>query len=105
TCQFVAGEGRVRWDLAAAGFWPDGSVVAADRKSTCRPGTLGSVTELLVRDGTPVAAGDPLFRLVAPGRSSWTTFYSSSALYDVVVSLQAMPSGRDLDAAAYLGGG
>src|SRR5207247_9328855 len=89
-------------NLTAVAFYPYISVVAADRKITYRPGTLGSDTELLVRDGTPVAAGDPLFRLVAPGRSSWATFCRSSALYDVVVSPQARPSGRDLDAAEYV---
>jgi len=72
---------------------------------TYRPGTLGSVTELLIRDGAQVAAGDPLFRLAAPGRSSWATFYNSGAAFEVVVSLQALPSGRDLDATPYLGRG
>ncbi len=105
TYQFIDGEVRVGSNLTSVAFYPYISVVAADRKITYRPGTLGSVTELLVRDGTPVAAGDPLFRLVAPGRSSWTTFYNSSAFYDVVVSLQALPSGRDLDATPYLGKG
>lgn len=102
TYQFIDGEVRLGSNVASLAFYPYISVVAADRKMTYRPGTLGSVTELLVRDGSAVAAGDPLFRLTAPGRSSWTTFYNSSATYDVVVSLQAMPSGRDLDATPYL---
>ena len=102
TYQFIDGEVRIGSNVPSVAFYPYISVIAADRKITYRPGTLGSVTELLVRDGTPVAAGDPLFRLVAPGRSSWTTFYNSSVSYDVVVSLQAVPSGRDLDATPYL---
>ena len=105
TYQFIDGEVRLGSNVPSLAFYPYISVVAADRKITYRPGTLGSVTELLIRDGAQVAAGDPLFRLVAPGRSSWTTFYNSSAFYDVVVSLQALPSGRDLDATPYLGKG
>ncbi len=102
TYQFIDGEVRLGSNVPSLAFYPYISIVAADRKITYRPGTLGAVTELLVRDGSAVAAGDPLFRLLAPGRSSWTTFYNSTATYDVVVSLQAMPSGRDLDATPYL---
>jgi multidrug efflux pump subunit AcrA (membrane-fusion protein) len=102
TYQFIDGEVRLGSNVPSLAFYPYISIVAADRKITYRPGTLGSVTELLARDGARVAAGDRLFHLVAPGRSSWTTFYNSSAPYDVVVSLQAIPSGRDLDATIYL---
>ena len=102
TYQFIDGEVRLGSNVPSLPFYPYISVVAPDRKITYRPGTLDAVTELLVRDGARVAARDPLFRLVAPGRSSWTTFYNSSAPYDVVVSLQAIPSGRDLDATPYL---
>jgi len=98
----IDGEVRLGSNIPSLAFYPYISVVAADRKITYRPGTLGSVTELLARDGAAVAAGDPLFRLVAPGRSSWSTFYNSSAPYDVVVSLQNVPSGRDLDPTPYL---
>ncbi len=100
--QFIDGEVRVGSNVPTLPFYPYVSVVAADRKITYRPGTLGSVTELLARDRTQVGAGDPLFRLVAPGRSSWATFYNSSAPYQVVVSLQGLPSGRDLDPTPYL---
>ncbi len=100
--QFIDGEVRVGSNVPTLPFYPYISVVAADRKITYRPGTLRSVTELLARDGTQVGAGDPLFRLVAPGRSSWTTFYNSTAPYQVVVSLQGLPSGRDLDPTPYL---
>ena len=100
--QFIDGEVRVGSNVPTLPFYPYISVVAADRKITYRPGTLGSVTELLARDRTQVGAGDPLFRLVAPGRSSWATFYNSSAPYQVVVSLHGLPSGRDLDPTPYL---
>lgn len=103
--QFIDGEVRVGSNVPTLPFYPYISVAASDRKITYRPGALAAVTEVLVRDGTTVVAGDPLFRLVAPGRSSWTSFYSASAPYQVVVSLQSVPGGRDLDAAPYLGGG
>jgi hypothetical protein len=104
TYQFIDGEVRVGSNVAGLAFYPYVSVVAPDRKITYRPGMLGAVSELLARDGTTVAAGDPLFRLITLARSSWTVFYNSSAPYQVVVSLQSMPSGRDLDATVYLGG-
>jgi hypothetical protein len=104
TYQFIDGEVRVGSNVPSLPFYPYISVVAADRRIIYRPGMLGSVTQVLARDGTIVAAGDPLFRLITLGRSSWTTFYNSSAPYQVVVSLQSLPSGRDLDATVYLGG-
>ncbi|MDQ2912745.1 MAG: hypothetical protein M3T56_05755 [Chloroflexota bacterium] len=104
TYQFIDGEVRVGSNVATLPFFPYVSVVASDRKITYRPGTLGAVTDVLARNGNTIAAGDPLFRLIAPGRSSWATFYNSSAPYQVVVSLQAVPSGRDLDATPYLTG-
>jgi hypothetical protein len=104
TYQLINGEVRVGSNVAGLAFYPYISVIASDQKITYRPGILGPVTEVLARDGTNVAAGDPLFRLITLARSSWTTFYNSSAPYQVVVSLQSIPSGRDLDATVYLGG-
>jgi multidrug efflux pump subunit AcrA (membrane-fusion protein) len=104
TYQYIDGEVRVGSNVPSLPFYPYVSVVAPDRKITYRSGVLGSVTELLARDGTTVAVGDPLFRLITLARSSWTTFYNSSAPYQVVVSLQSLPSGRDLDATVYLAG-
>jgi hypothetical protein len=100
--QLVNGEVRAGSNVATLPFFPYISVITSDRKITYRPGTLGAVTELLAQDGNSIAAGDPLFRLIATGRSSWATFYNSSAPYQVVVSMQDVPSGRDLDATPYL---
>jgi hypothetical protein len=97
TYQLIDGEVRVGSSVPTLPFYPYISVVAADRKITYRPGIQGSVTEVMARDGTPVGAGDPLFRLVTAGRSSWATFYNASAPYQVVVSMQSVPGGRDLD--------
>ena len=102
--QFIDGEVRVGSNVPNLPFYAYVSVVAADKKITYRPGTMPSVTEVLASDGASVAAGDPLFRLVALGRSSWSTFYNSSAPYQVVVSLQGIPSGRDLDPTPYISG-
>jgi hypothetical protein len=105
TYQLINGQVRVGSNVATLPFFPYISVVAPDRRITYRPGMLGAVTEVLVRDGSTVSVGDPLFRLIAPGRSSWATFYNSSVPYQVVVSAQSLPSGRDLDAIPYLEGG
>jgi hypothetical protein len=102
TYQLIDGEVRVGSSVPSLPFYPYISVIAADKKITYRPGTIGSVTELVARDGTQIGAGDPLFRLIASGHSSWTTFYNSSAPYQVVVSLQVLPSGRYLDPTPYL---
>jgi len=102
TYQFIDGEVRVGSNVATLPFFPYISILTSDRKITYRPGTLGAVTEILAADGKSVAAGDPLFRLVELGRSSWSTFYNASAPYHVVVSLQGVPSGRDLDPTPYL---
>jgi hypothetical protein len=102
TYQFIDGEVRLGSNVTTLPFYPYVSVVAADRRITYRPGTLGSVTRLLARDGTQVGAGDPLFELIAEGRSSWTTFYNSVAPYHIVVSLQRLSSGQDLDPTPYL---
>ena len=61
----------------------------------------GSDTELLVRDGQLIGTGQPLFRVIGEGRSSWATFYDARVPFQVVVSLQASPSGRELDAFGY----
>jgi hypothetical protein len=102
TYQLIDGEVRLGSSVPGLAFYPYVSVVAADRKITYRPGTLGSVTEVLAGDGSAVVAGDALFRLIAPGRSSWTTFYNATAPYQVVVSLQGLPGGADLDPTPYL---
>lgn len=99
--QFINGEVRVGSNVQSLPFYPYISVVAPDRKITYRPGVIGAVTEVLATEGATVGAGDPLFRLIGEGRSSWTTFYNSGAPYQVVVSLQSIPSGGDLDASVY----
>ena len=104
TYQFIEGEVRVGSYVPSLPFFPYISVVSADQKITFRPGSVGVDTEVLATDGATVKTGDPLFRLITGGRSSWTTFYNASSPYQVVVSLQSFPGGRDLDPTSYFSG-
>jgi hypothetical protein len=96
--QFINGDVWTGSNVGSLPFFPYVTVISGDRRMTYRPGALGSDTELLVRDGQRVAEGQPLFRVIGDGRSSWATFYDARIPYQVVVSLQAVPSGRELDA-------
>ena len=100
TYQLIGGSVRVGSNIPSLSFYPYITVVSADRRMTYRPGALGVDAELLVRDGQLVGAGERLFRQIGPGRSSWATFYADSP-FQVVVSLQALPSGRELDPLSY----
>lgn len=95
--QYINGEVRVGSNVPSLPFFPYVTVVSADRRLTYRPGALAVDTEVLVRDTERVAAGAPLFRVTGPGRSSWATFYDGASRFQVVASLQALPSGLDLD--------
>ena len=95
--QLIGGSIRIGSNVPSLPFFPYITVVSADRRMIYRPGALGVDTELLVRDGQRIAVGEPLFRQIGPGRSSWATFYDAGSPFQVVVSLQALPSGRDLD--------
>jgi biotin carboxyl carrier protein len=103
--QLIDGEVRVGSNVPSLPFFPYISVVSADKKITFRPGSLGVDSEVLATNGATIKTGEPLFRLIADGRSSWATFYNSSAPYQVVVSLQSATGGRDLDPAGYFTGG
>jgi hypothetical protein len=96
--QFFSGQVWIGSNETSLPFFPYVSVISGDRRMTYRPGALGSDTEVLVRDGQRVAAGESLFRVIGDGRSSWATFYDARVPFQVVVSLQALPSGRELDA-------
>jgi hypothetical protein len=98
--QFINGQVWTGSNVASLPFFPYVTVISSDKRMTYRPGALGSETELLVRDGQRIAEGQPLFRVIGNGRSSWATFYDARAPYQVVVSLQT-PGGRELDALSY----
>ena len=98
--QFINGQVWTGSNVASLPFFPYVTVISSDRRMTYRPGALGSDTELLVRDGQRIAEGQPLFRVIGEGRSSWATFYDARAPYQVVVSLQTL-GGRELDALSF----
>lgn len=95
--QYINGEVRVGSNVPSLPFFPYITVVSSDRRLTFRPGALGADTEVLVRDTERVTAGTPLFRVSGAGRSSWATFYDATSTFQVVASLQTLPSGLDLD--------
>jgi hypothetical protein len=95
--QYINGEVRVGSNVPSLPFFPYITIVSSDRRLTFRPGALGADTEVLVRDTERVTAGTPLFRVSGAGRSSWATFYDATSTFQVVASLQTLPSGLDLD--------
>ena len=102
TYQLLDGDVRIGTSVPSLPFFSYVVLTTANGKLTYRPGALRSDTELLVEDGDEVAEGTPLFKVVGTGASSWATFYDSSVSYNVVVSLVAIPSGADLDAAPFI---
>jgi len=95
--QFINGEVRVGSNVQSLPFYPYVTIVSSDRRLTFRPGALGTDLQLLVQDGQGISVGAPLFRANGSGRSSWATFYDPSISFQVVASLQVLPSGADLD--------
>jgi hypothetical protein len=95
--QYINNEVRVGSNVPSLPFFPYVTVTSLDRRLTFRPGALGRDTEMLVSDTQRVGVGAPLFRVIGPGRSSWATFYDPTIPFQVVASLQSLPSGRDLD--------
>ena len=101
TYQLIGGSVRVGSNVPSLPFYPYITIVSADRRMTYRPGELGSDVEVLVQDGQQIRKSEPLFRQLGVGRSSWATFYDPGAQFQVVVSVQALPSGLDLDPLAF----
>jgi len=102
--QLIDGSVRVGSSVPSLPFYPYITVVSADSRMTYRPGALGSDVEVLVADGEQIRVGGPLFRELGAGRSSWATFYDPGIAFQVVVSVQAVPSGRDLDPLSFFSG-
>jgi hypothetical protein len=102
--QLIDGSVRVGSSVPSLPFYPYITVVSAESRMTYRPGALGSDVEVVVADGEQIRVGGPLFREVGAGRSSWATFYDPGIPFQVVVSVQAVPSGRDLDPLSFFSG-
>ncbi|HEV2011907.1 MAG TPA: hypothetical protein VGS17_12860 [Candidatus Limnocylindria bacterium] len=95
--QYINNDVRIGSNVPSLPFFPYVTVVSSDRRLTFRPGALSADTELLVRDAQRVGVGAPLFRAIGPGLSSWATFYDPTITFQVVASLNMLPSGRELD--------
>lgn len=95
--QLIAGQIREFTDEPGIAKYPYVEVLAPDgRRARFRPGALGTDTDVIAKEGQ-IRAGDPLFRVVGEGKSSWSDFYDASIAFQIVVSLTSA-AGADLDA-------
>src|SRR5262249_815319 len=97
--QFIDNDIRLGTNDRTRPFFPYLTIVSTDRRIIYRLPAQSTDSVVLVNDGQQVEANDPLFRIVGTGPSSWNTFYDKTMLSPVLVSLAAIPSGRELDAA------
>ncbi|MBM4420831.1 MAG: hypothetical protein FJ034_04465 [Chloroflexi bacterium] len=80
-------------------FYPYLTLAGPDRRMIYRLPAQTTNSVVLVNDGQTVDVGDALFRVVGTGPTSWNAFYDSTMQAQVLVSLAAVPSGRELDPA------
>lgn len=98
--QIINGEFRTDTDVAGVPSYPYFTLTAADgRKLVLRPGALTTDTEPLARSSV-VRAGDPLFKVIGEGYSSWRERYDRTITFQIVVSL-VNSAGADLDASTF----
>ena len=95
--QFIDGGIREGAESAGVPNYPYIFVRSADREIKLRPGAVDRDVQLLVKDGDVVAAGQPLFKTVTAGASSWKTFYDAAVNAQVLVSATAQPAGTEVD--------
>lgn len=95
--QFIDGGIREGAESAGVPNYPYIFVRSADREVKLRPGAVDRDVQLLVKDGDVVAAGQPLFKTVSAGASSWKTFYDAAVNAQVLVSATAQPAGTEVD--------
>ncbi|MSQ37855.1 MAG: hypothetical protein EXR61_06040 [Chloroflexi bacterium] len=100
--QYVNGQILQNANDSTRPVFPYIRLVAGDRLMIYRVGALTKDTELLVQNGATVKVGDPLFRVVGSGSSSWSTFYDDGMSSQVLVSLVSLSSGRELDPLPFL---
>lgn len=98
--QLIDGEIRTGTDVAGIPSYPYIVLFTGDRTMKFRPGALGTDTEVIVQ-ASRVNAGDPLFRVIGIGATSWHDFYDATVGAQVIVSLET--SGLvDLDAKPFI---
>lgn len=94
--QIIDGEFRSGTDLADRPHYPYVILHLGDRTVRFRPGANATDTEVLVQSSR-VSAGEPLFRIAGPGKSSWHYRYDATVGVQVIVSLET-PGLEYLDA-------
>jgi hypothetical protein len=99
--QLINGEVRIGSNVTSLPFFPYVTVQSATRRVIYRPGALNADTQMLIKDGDRVEVGNPLFKTVGEGASSWRTFYDRNVTANVIASVAALPSGAELDPVAF----
>ena len=95
--QFINGEIRSGAEAAGVPNFPYVYIRSADREIKLRPGALDKDVQLIVKNGDTVAAGAPLFKIIATGPSSWATFYDRNVTAQVLASVTTRPQGTEVD--------
>lgn len=85
--QLIDGEIRTGTDVAGIPSYPYVILHTGDRVMKFRPGALGKDTEIIVT-ASRVSAGDPLFRVIGTGATSWHDFYDATVGAQLMVSLE-----------------
>jgi hypothetical protein len=85
--QLIDGEIRTGTDVAGIPSYPYVILHTGDRTMKYRPGALTTDTEIVVQ-ASRVSPGDPLFRIIGTGASSWRDFYDATVGAQVIVSLE-----------------
>ena len=99
--QLINGEVRVGSVVPTLPFYPYVTLESSDRRLIFRPGALDVDTLVLIKDGERAESGTPLFKIVGDGASSWRTFYDRGMTANIIASVAALPSGAELDPAAF----
>lgn len=94
--QLIDGEIRTGTDVAGIPSYPYVNLFTGDRIMRFRPGALTTDTAILVSTAR-VSEGDPLFRVIGTGASSWRDFYDATVGAQIIVSLETTTL-SDLDA-------
>ncbi|MGH2378389.1 MAG: hypothetical protein ACRDGT_07915 [Candidatus Limnocylindria bacterium] len=98
--QLIDGEIRSGTDVAGIPSYPYVILHTGDRIMKFRPGALTTDTQIVVQ-ASRVAEGDPLFRVIGTGPSSWRDFYDSTVGAQIIVSLETSTL-TDLDAEPHI---
>jgi hypothetical protein len=85
--QLIDGEIRTGTDIAGIPSYPYVILHTGDRIMKFRPGALETDTAIIV-SASRVSEGDPLFRVIGTGASSWHDFYDATVGAQIIASLE-----------------